>query len=162
MRTARRERVAEVLPCLDGARGVGPGPDDLVVGDVPDVVRPEVEARDDPEVPAASSAAGPEEVGVLTLAALAELSVGGDERESHHVVARQPELAPGVTDPASLRVAGDADRRTGPRGDRAAACRERRVDVDRRAPAPTVATPSRRWWPSIRDTSTTTPALVVE
>lgn len=93
-------------------------------------MRPELEARDDPEVPTASPAARPEKIRVLVLAALEELSGGGDEREAGHVVARQAELAPCVADTASLRVAGDPDRRAGAGGDRVAVCRERRVDVD--------------------------------
>ena len=75
---------------------------------------------------------------MLPLAALEELPLGSDEREADHVVARQPELAPGVTFTASLRVAADADRRTGPRqgscGRVPRAARRRRQGERRRRP----------------------------
>ena len=70
-------------------------------------MKAKLELGDDPEV-AAAAAQAPEEVGVLRLARLDELALGGDEVDGEQLVDRQPVLALQPADAAAERQAGDA------------------------------------------------------
>ena len=88
------------------------------------------EARDNAEVPAASAAAGPEEVGVAPRVAAQDVARGGHDRQSLERVAGEPELAHRVAVAAAEGEAGDAHRRACPGRDHQPVRSERRVDVD--------------------------------
>ena len=89
-----------------------------------------VEVGHDPEVPAATAAAGPEEVGILVRAAMEVAAVGRDDPERGDVVARQAELPRAEPVAAAKRETGYPDGRARAARDRAAGRREPRLDVD--------------------------------
>src|SRR2546430_5265911 len=68
----------------------------------PQGVEPELELGDDPEV-AAAAANAPEEVGVLILARLDELTVGGDQIDGEQLIDREAVLAHHPADAAAER-----------------------------------------------------------
>ena len=124
-----------------------------------DRVQPELERRRDAEV-AAAAAQAPEQLGVLVLAGVHELAVGGDDVGADQVVAGQADLAHEPADAAAEREPGDARwstrarrspraRRPGSRGRSPPTCSR-----PRRRPC---AAPGRRARRSSADRSMTTP-----
>ena len=105
-RLARRRRTEVTPPAQRGGR--------LVDGEVDldrqrlraDVVQPELELGDHPEV-APASAQRPVQVGVLGLAGPQHVPVGGDDLERHHVVAGQAGLPGQPAHPAAEGEAAD-------------------------------------------------------
>ena len=73
----------------------------------PTGIQPELEVGDDAEVPAAAPHA-PEEVGVLVLAGLHELAVGGDHVHGQQLIDREPVLAHDPADATAEREARQA------------------------------------------------------
>ena len=71
-----------------------------------DRVQPELERGRDAEVPAAAAQA-PQQLGILVLAGVHELSVGGDDVGGEQVVAGQADLAHQPADAAAEREPGD-------------------------------------------------------
>ena len=81
-----------------------------------DRMQPELERGHDAEV-AAAAAQAPEQLGVLVLAGVHELAVGGDDVGGEQVVAGQAELAHQPADAAAEREPGDPGGGHEPAGD---------------------------------------------
>ena len=120
----------EVLPCVERRRRLRPGPLDRVRRHGRDGVRREREVGDDAEVPAAASAARPEEIGVVGRVTDEQLAGGRDDVEPGDVVRGRAEAARRVADAAAERKARDPDRRTRAAGNRDAVLRQCVVHVD--------------------------------
>ena len=101
--------------------GVRPRPRDLERRHRGDGEGAEAERRDDPEVAAAATAAGPEEVRVLGRRAGADAPRRVDEREPDDAVRGRAVQARAEADAAPEREARDADRGAGAAGDRPSA-----------------------------------------
>ena len=88
----------------------------------------ELEARDDPEV-AAASAQTPQQPGPLGLTDGHDVAVGRHDVSADQVVARQSVLALQPADPAAQREAGDAGGRDQAAGRRESVSRGRGIEV---------------------------------
>ena len=120
----------ELLPGLDDALRIRPGPLEGVGRHLADRMRPEDEARDDAEVAAAASAKRPVEVGVLMRIGHDRTAVREDDGRLEQVVAGQAELARGKADAAAEGEACDANGRARAGGDRSSVPPQAVVDVD--------------------------------
>ena len=125
-----------------------------------DGMRAEGEARDDPEVAAAATAAGPVEVAVVLRVGDEDLPVGGDDLDGDEVVGGEPPGARGEPEAAAERVAADPDAGAGAGGDREPVRAERVVDVaEPRSRADDACFATTRTLASF-ERSTTTPGVV--
>ena len=93
-------------------------------------MRPEDEARHDPELAGAPAAAGPVEIRMLRGTGEQQLSAGGDDLQRAHVVASEAPGAARESVPSAERQARDSDGRARPCGNRDAFLRKPLHDVD--------------------------------
>ena len=127
----RRRMRSPGLPGGEHLGGLRPRPAHREARDGPrDRVDAKREFRHDAEVPAATAAERPVEVGIALSARCPQPAVRGHDLGAQEVVGGQAELAAGETHAAAHRVAGDAHRRARAGGDRHPASRQRRVHVD--------------------------------
>ena len=106
------------LPGVEHLRRIVPRPGHRAGDHLADRVHAEGEGGGDPEVPAATAAQRPEEIGMLLLAGAQRPAIGVDQLDGDEVVAGEPVLAREKADAAAEGQAGDADARTGPGRDR--------------------------------------------
>src|SRR5215213_9513929 len=106
------------LPGVEHLRDVVPGPGHGAGDDVANGLHAEGEGGDDPEVPPTPAAQRPEQIAMRLLAGPERPALGVDEVDGDEVVAGEPILAREKADATAEGQAGDADARTGPRGDR--------------------------------------------
>src|SRR4051794_11980573 len=107
-----------VLPGVQHLRGIVPRPDHRAGHHLVNRVHAKGEAGGDPEVPAATAAQRPEEIRMRLLAGTERPAFSVDELDRDEVVAGKPILAREKANATAEGQAGEADARTGPRGDR--------------------------------------------
>src|SRR5215212_4970838 len=124
MRDGERDAEAVVderrpaLPGVEHLRCIVPGPAHHAGHHLVDGVHAEGEGGGNSEVPAATAAQRPEQIGMLLLAGPERPAIGVDEVDGNEIVTGEPILAREKADATAESQAGDADARTGPRGDR--------------------------------------------
>jgi hypothetical protein len=134
----RRELVGRigspVLPQLDRGRCLHIRPDDLEAGEVLGRDGSEEEGGDDPELAAASSTQGPEEIRLSVLVAVDDATVCQHDPRSDELVGGEPVPATEDAKPTAERQPGDPDRRAGAGGDRQTVTVKPLVDVAEQRP----------------------------